>query len=208
LPDRAVERPVRSTGRAFSAGLPLADTALQRGVISPQRAFRPHGPVIHRAAPLQPPARRDKTASISARASENTAPILISGEVRLRARAFGEVPEWLNGAVSKTVERASVPRVRIPPSPPALLCNNLKSFTLFVNPPFRSHIRSHARRAADVAYPLINRTGSFDFLDDLGRMGDTSVKFTSTVSGAGLIRPEYDHGHTVAILISSRWASR
>ena len=31
---------------------------------------------------------------------------------------LGEVPEWLNGAVSKTVERASVPRVRIPLSPP------------------------------------------------------------------------------------------
>ena len=30
----------------------------------------------------------------------------------------GEVPEWSNGTVSKTVERASVPRVRIPPSPP------------------------------------------------------------------------------------------
>ena len=30
----------------------------------------------------------------------------------------GEVPEWSIGAVSKTVERASVPRVRIPPSPP------------------------------------------------------------------------------------------
>ena len=30
----------------------------------------------------------------------------------------GEVPEWSIGAVSKTVERVSVPRVRIPPSPP------------------------------------------------------------------------------------------
>ncbi len=30
----------------------------------------------------------------------------------------GEVPEWSNGAVSKTVERANVPRVRIPVSPP------------------------------------------------------------------------------------------
>ena len=30
----------------------------------------------------------------------------------------GEVPEWLNGTVSKTVERATVPRVRIPLSPP------------------------------------------------------------------------------------------
>ncbi len=34
------------------------------------------------------------------------------------ANPRGEVPEWSNGAVSKTVERASVPRVRIPLSPP------------------------------------------------------------------------------------------
>ena len=33
----------------------------------------------------------------------------------------GEVPEWLNGSVSKTVERVSVPRVRIPLSPPETL---------------------------------------------------------------------------------------
>ena len=33
----------------------------------------------------------------------------------------GEVPEWLNGAVSKTVERERVPRVRIPLSPPTSL---------------------------------------------------------------------------------------
>ncbi len=32
----------------------------------------------------------------------------------------GEVPEWSNGAVSKTVDRASGPWVRIPPSPPLL----------------------------------------------------------------------------------------
>lgn len=30
---------------------------------------------------------------------------------------YGEVPEWLNGTVSKTVVWATVPRVRIPPSP-------------------------------------------------------------------------------------------
>ena len=30
----------------------------------------------------------------------------------------GEVPEWSNGAVSKTVEPLRVPRVRIPVSPP------------------------------------------------------------------------------------------
>ena len=32
----------------------------------------------------------------------------------------GEVTEWLNVAVSKTVVRESVPRVRIPPFPPAM----------------------------------------------------------------------------------------
>ena len=31
---------------------------------------------------------------------------------------IGEVPEWPNGAVSKTAVRVTVPRVRIPPSPP------------------------------------------------------------------------------------------
>ena len=30
----------------------------------------------------------------------------------------GEVPEWSNGAVSKTVDRLRDPWVRIPPSPP------------------------------------------------------------------------------------------
>ncbi len=32
----------------------------------------------------------------------------------------GGVPEWLNGAVSKTVVLATVPRVRIPLPPPGL----------------------------------------------------------------------------------------
>ena len=31
---------------------------------------------------------------------------------------LGEVPEWSNGAVSKTVVGATLPRVRIPVSPP------------------------------------------------------------------------------------------
>ena len=35
----------------------------------------------------------------------------------------GEVPEWSNGAVSKTVEGASPPRVRIPVSPPLFRTN-------------------------------------------------------------------------------------
>lgn len=46
---------------------------------------------------------------------------------RLSQTPCGEVPEWSNGAVSKTVEGASPPRVRIPVSPPhhyELLFNN------------------------------------------------------------------------------------
>lgn len=39
---------------------------------------------------------------------------------RLSQPPCGEVPEWSNGAVSKTVEGASPPRVRIPVSPPLL----------------------------------------------------------------------------------------
>ena len=37
----------------------------------------------------------------------------------------GEVPEWPNGADSKSVEGASLPGVRIPPSPPPYLRNSL-----------------------------------------------------------------------------------
>ena len=52
------------------------------------------------------------------------------GTRRLRAGLLwprhggGEVPERSNGAVSKTVVRASVPRVRIPSSPPFVPCHN------------------------------------------------------------------------------------
>ena len=43
-------------------------------------------------------------------------------------RRCGELPEWSNGAVSKTVEPLGVPRVRIPHSPPStkLLVQNDK----------------------------------------------------------------------------------
>jgi hypothetical protein len=47
------------------------------------------------------------------------------GHVPISAR-HGEVPEWPIGAVSKTVVRASVPWVRIPPSPPGHSHNMLK----------------------------------------------------------------------------------
>ena len=40
----------------------------------------------------------------------------------------GEVPEWLNGAVSKTVEHFDVPRVRIPASPPVFQRNSFDRF--------------------------------------------------------------------------------
>ena len=44
--------------------------------------------------------------------------ILPPAHRQIRYLLCGEVPERSNGAVSKTVVRASVPRVRIPPSPP------------------------------------------------------------------------------------------
>ena len=49
----------------------------------------------------------------------------------------GEVPEWSNGAVSKTVVGASPPRVRIPVSPPLSLgfieksCKSLNLLTFY-----------------------------------------------------------------------------
>ena len=54
--------------------------------------------------------------------------------------ACGEVPEWSNGAVSKTVVGASLPRVRIPVSPPLdaikyLMYNN--NYYLIISNPQR-----------------------------------------------------------------------
>ena len=46
--------------------------------------------------------------------------------------AAGEVPEWLNGPVLKTGVRASVPWVRIPPSPPYITTNPLIVLRLFI----------------------------------------------------------------------------
>ena len=43
------------------------------------------------------------------------------------------MPEWSNGAVSKTVVRASEPRVRIPLSPQSLQICLLAGFFLFEN---------------------------------------------------------------------------
>lgn len=45
-------------------------------------------------------------------------PLILSVHSATTPLPRGEVPEWSIGAVSKTVERASVPRVRIPLSPP------------------------------------------------------------------------------------------
>ena|SRR5713101_1999232 len=68
-------------------------------------------------------------------------------------RGPGEVPEWSIGTVSKTVVRASVPWVRIPPSPPfcfALRYENVraladKNYALLKEDP-RHPSHEHARR--------------------------------------------------------------
>ena len=53
--------------------------------------------------------------------------------------SHGEVPEWSNGAVSKTVEPSRVPRVRIPVSPPhPPKTRALRKNPLRVTPPHRA----------------------------------------------------------------------
>jgi NAD+ synthase (glutamine-hydrolysing) len=52
----------------------------------------------------------------------------------LPALMFGEVPEWLNGTVSKTVVGSGPPRVRIPPSPLKVRLRN-RAFFFFPRAP-------------------------------------------------------------------------
>ena len=49
-------------------------------------------------------------------------------------KRFGGMPEWLIGAVLKTVVRASVPWVRIPPPPPfkTLILTKFQGFLIFI----------------------------------------------------------------------------
>ncbi len=68
----------------------------------------------HRRGEVRERSNRHDWKSCEPSGSEGSNPSLSAS----RISASGEVPEWLNGAVSKTVEHASVPRVRIPASPP------------------------------------------------------------------------------------------
>ena len=89
---------------------------------------------------------------------------LHSGAGAARDAPAGEVPEWSNGTVSKTVVRVTVPWVRIPPSPP----DRVKSFMFSASggggypawfaafprrrsPMFALHSKSQARRGIFVA---------------------------------------------------------
>ena len=58
----------------------------------------------------------------------------------------GEVPEWSNGAVSKTVVLLRVPWVRIPPSPPLFSLKPLK---------FNNNIFNHRRLTIHLAIPRL-----------------------------------------------------
>ena len=49
-------------------------------------------------------------------------------------RPKGRVPEWSNGVLSKSIERAIVPGVRIPPLPPYFFINDLRLLHVNVTP--------------------------------------------------------------------------
>ncbi len=49
-------------------------------------------------------------------------------------RPKGRVPEWSNGVLSKSIERAIVPGVRIPPLPPYFSINDLRLYRVKVTP--------------------------------------------------------------------------
>ena len=68
-----------------------------------------------KCAGLRPHRRASRRAPVPCRLSQGRRPC-------------GEVPEWLNGAVSKTVVRERVPRVRIPLSPPVNMLISLHNF--------------------------------------------------------------------------------
>src|SRR4029077_13874729 len=68
------------------------------------------------------------------------------------ARFPGEVPERLNGAVWKTVDRATGPWVRIPPSPPFVSAPPLDGWAAgSLDSEFRSNVSRSGR--ADPAFP-------------------------------------------------------
>src|SRR4051812_3583892 len=73
------------------------------------------GPAPPGRAPASPPGPRSRAASC-ARSAPRSSPRSSPPAASLRGRPGG-VPEWLNGAVSKTVGRASGSRVRISPPP-------------------------------------------------------------------------------------------
>ena len=77
------------------------------------RPNRPREGLLALAPP--PPAKLRDAARLAGRIGSESPATSSTGARTPR----GGVPEWSNGAVSKTVVRATVPRVRIPPPPPA-----------------------------------------------------------------------------------------
>ena len=65
--------------------------------------------------------------------------------------AVGEVPEWLKGPVLKTGVRASVPWVRIPPSPPNIFLYQLLEGILFMAN-FASSVRFQVKTGQENAF--------------------------------------------------------
>src|SRR5882757_7434471 len=91
-------------------------------------------------------------------------------------RRAGEVPEWSIGTVSKTVVRASVPWVRIPPSPP--------SFASREQGKARGHNELCSRRQAE---PLL----IFPIDHDAAYLTDNGARWR--------LRPDYIRRHSDAL---------
>jgi hypothetical protein len=74
--------------------------------------------------------------------------------------ADGEVPEWSNGTVSKTVVRVTVPWVRIPPSPRLLVAVQW----------IAGDLRSCTTLRTTLAQPLCSLAAVFHFMRAVGAM--------------------------------------
>ncbi len=81
----------------------------------------------------------------------------------------GEMPEWLNGPVSKTVIRANVSRVRIPLSPPDFL--EITFLPVMANAVERAFLTVIANAVKQTFLPVIANAVKQTFLPVIANLG-------------------------------------